>query len=451
MYFNSAFLAAAAVTVAVVCCQPAGECRVRAVDKKTSYLDNGVIKLGVDLEHGGSIGYLAEVTTGKSVVNVHDLGRWIGQSYYGGPKPFGKAHPGWPGWPWNPVSAGDVYGHSSRILEHTNDGKTLYVKSVPVQWALDNVPADCTFETWITLDDHAAHVRNRLVNDRKDEKQYLAMDQEVPALYTVGTLHRLTTYTGDAPFADKPVQEIPRQPSAAGQPKWSTFHATEHWAALLNDGDWGLGLIHPGVVRFLGGFYGKPNTGGPADDPTGYIAPVRKEILDHNLVFEYRYSLVLGSLTSIRKEAYKQQPKSSLPDYRFKSDRQHWWYINAEDAGFPIKDALWLKVEKDDPQMYGPEGGWLAKEVPKIFIRAAYRTKNTTAELFWETTEKPGFAADQSVRFFIVPDGKFRTYEVDLSKAPTYRGTIRRLRFDPVVTGGKDETVDVEFISAKGE
>jgi hypothetical protein len=58
----------------------------------------------------------------------------------------------------------------------------------------------------------------------------------------------------------------------------------------------------------------QPNTGGPNDDPTGYLAPVRQEVLDHNIVYEYRYPLVLDSLTNIRQEAYKQRPKSALPD-----------------------------------------------------------------------------------------------------------------------------------------
>jgi hypothetical protein len=55
------------------------------------------------------------------------------------------------------------------------------------------------------------------------------------------------------------------------------------------------------------------------------------------------------------------------------------------------------------------------------------------------------------MKFAIVPDGKMRSYEVDLSSSPTYRGTIRRLRFDPVETGWLGDTVDVEFISAKKE
>lgn len=419
--------------------------------ERMAYLDNGAIKVGVDLERGGSIGYLADAQEGVNVVNVHDLGRWIGQSYYAGPRPFGTPHPAWKDWPWNPVSAGDVYGNPSKLLERRTDGKVLYVKSVPMQWASKSVPGDCTFETWITLEGRSVQVRNRLTNQRKDKDQYPAMDQELPAVYTIGKLHRLVTYKGDAPFTQAPHQEIPKRPERGHKPQWTPFFASEHWAALVNDDDWGLGVIHPGVVRFIGGFSGKANTGGPDDDPTGYVAPVRHEILDHNIVYDYQYTLVLDSLTNIRKQAFRQRPKSSLPDYHFTKDRQHWWLVNAEDTGWPVKGCWRLKVEKDDPQMIGPEACWDANEVPKLFIRAAYRTKKQTAELYWETAEKRGFVPGQSRTVVILPDGEFHTYELDLFACPSYRGKIRRLRFDPVAAGETGETVDVEFISARRE
>jgi hypothetical protein len=417
--------------------------------EKMAFLDNGIIKVGASLDRGGSIGFLCDVKKSGSVVNIHDLGRWIGQSYYSGPKPFGTVHPGWKGWPWNPVSAGDVYGYPSKIAVLNNDGKTLYVKSIPMQWALRNVPGDCQFETWITLEGRTVHVRNRLTNDREDRTQYPAMDQELPAVYTIGTLHRLMTYVGDAPFSNGSLTEIPKLSSQDDKPQWTTFFATEHWAALVDDDDWGLGVIHPSVVRFLGGFYGRAHDGGPHDDPTGYLAPVRQEVLDHNIVYEYRYSLVLDTLTNIRKEAYNQRPKSSLPNYHFLTDRQYWWLLNADDAGHPIKGCLRVKVEKDDPQMFGPEGAWEAKKAPVVFIRAAFHTKNNVAEIYWETADKPGFAPNQKVRFIIQPDGKFHTYAVDLSSCPLYRETIRRFRFDPVERGESGEFVDVESMSVE--
>lgn len=302
-------------------------------ESRMAYLDNGIIKVGVDLNRGGSIGFLADVRQGRNVVNTHDLGRWIGQSYYAGPKPFGTPHPAWQNWPWNPVSAGDVYGNPSQLIETANDGKALYIKSVPMQWALENVPGDCQFETWITLENRTVHVRNRLTNQRRDDQQYPAMDQELPAIYTIGKLHRLVSYTGDKPFTDQPLTEIAKQPAEDGKPQWTTFFASEHWAALVDDNNWGLGIIHPGAIRFIGGGYGEPGTGGPADDSCGYVAPVRREILDHNMVYEYRYALVLDSLKSIRQKAYQQRPTSPAPDYQFKNDRQHWWLVNAAGQG----------------------------------------------------------------------------------------------------------------------
>jgi hypothetical protein len=374
------------------------------------YLDNGVIKVGADVSRGGSIGYLADVRNGANVVNIHDLGRWVGQSYYSGPKPFGVSHPGWKDWPWNPVSAGDVFGNTSKVVEKKSDAESIYVKSIPMQWALSNVPGDCRFETWIRLTGNAVHVRNRLTNRRDDQKQYQAMDQELPAVYSIGRLHRLFAYTGDSPFAGKALTEIPKIPSKGNEAQWTTFFATEHWAALVDDHDWGLGVIHPDVVRFKGGFYGKEPNGGPNDDPTGYIAPIRQEVLDHNIVYEFNYTLVLDSLENIRKEAYRQGSRSKVPDYRFKTDRRHWWYGNAEDAGMPIKGRLRLKTERHDPIMIGPEGCWDAKEAPTLYVRAAYRTKNNLAEVFWETSARPGFDPMQKVQFTVVPDGRFRTY-----------------------------------------
>ncbi len=89
------------------------------------------------------------------------------------------------------------------------------------------------------------------------------------------------------------------------------------------------------------------------------------------------------------------------------------------------------------------------KDTPIIFIRAAYQTTIKTAELFLEIADKPGFRSEQSMKFAIVPDGKMRTYEVQLFSSPTYRGAIMRLRFDPVETGMPSETMEVELISTK--
>jgi len=411
--------------------------------ERMSYLDNGAIRIGVNLDVGGTITFLARSRGGENLINSHDLGRQIQQSYSSGPSPFGKPHPGWKNWGWNPIGSGDVYGHPARVVEHKNDSNTLYVKTIPMQWALNNVPGECTFETWITLDGPAARVRNQLVNHRSDHTQYPAQGQELPAVYTIGKLHRLVSYTGNRPFENQPVAQI-RHPG----PPWADWNATENWAALVNDRGWGLGVIHPGACSFVGGFHGNPNTGGPRDDPTGYIAPVRKELLDHNIVYEYRYQLVLGSLEEIRERAKAGRIHDPRPDFQFSRDRQHWIYQDVSDTGFPIDRCLQIKLGKKNASLIGPEQWCPAQEVPKLYIRAATRTHRRPVAVLWSTPEA-AFSTDRRVEFAILPDGKMRTYEVNLAAAPKYRGTITGLLLDLGGSDPNDDEVKIESISWK--
>ncbi len=410
--------------------------------ERMSVLDNGTIRIGIDLDRGGSITFFAE-KEGANTINSRDFGRQIQQSYYGGPQPFGTAHPGWKGWPWNPIGTGDVYDHSSRIVEHSNDGKTLHVKTIPMQWALNNVPGDCTFETWIRLEGRAAHVRCRLNNDRADKTTYPAMSQELPAVYTVGTLYRLFTYDGNTPFTGAPLRQIQN----AGPP-WAGWKGTENWAALVDDQSRGVGVIHPGVYTYTGGFHDKPGQGGPKDNSTGYMSPVRSEILDPNIHYEYHYDLVLDTLDAIRAYAVAHRVKDSRPDAHFGQDRQHWTYRNATDAGFPTNGELRIKPGRDDPQLIGPEQWWAAESAPKLSIRAAYKTQQRRAQLYWSVPGQ-GFSEDRRADFEIVADGVYHTYEIDLASRPTYKGTITGLRFDPIPAGAEGDEIRIESISWK--
>jgi hypothetical protein len=413
--------------------------------EEMSYLDNGTIKIGVDLDLGGSITFLASSRDGKNLINSHDFGRQIQQSYYSGPEPFGNTHhKGWENWPWNPIGTGDAYGNHSRVVRHANDGKTLSVETVPLQWALNNVPGDCTFETSIELEESAARVRCRLTNQRADKTQYPARDQELPAVYCVGTLHHLWTYDGKLPFTGGSLSEI----TNAGPP-WAGWNATENWAALVNSEGTGVGIVHPGVFRFIGGFNSKKANGGPKDNATGYMAPLRQEILDHNIVYDYRYALVVGNLESIRAFAVAQRVKDPRPDYHFTHDRQHWTYVNMTDTGFPIKGRLWLNAVPGSSQMVGPPEWWQAREAPKLSIRAAYRGKRGKAALYWTTVENPDFGPGRHIEFPFTPDGRFHNYALDLGASPVYRGTITRLRFDPVAASYGKVDVALESISVK--
>ena len=76
-------------------------------------------------------------------------------SYYAGPVPYfvGAKKPAKHWWHlgWNPIQTGDDFKNPSKVLRHANDGTTLHVECMPMQWALENEPAECTFECWIRL------------------------------------------------------------------------------------------------------------------------------------------------------------------------------------------------------------------------------------------------------------------------------------------------------------
>lgn len=405
---------------------------------RLALLDNGTIRLGVDLDRGGAITWLSRSGDENNVVNSFDYGRQIQMSFYSGPVPLvvgdKRPAPHWEHIGWNPIQTGDDFGHASRVLEHRHDGRELYVRCVPMQWPLDDVPGECTFECWITLDGPAAQVRARLNNARRDTTQYPARMQELPAVYTNGPLYRLMSYTGDAPFTGGPLSRIEKPAGSPGP--WTSWQATEHWSALVRDDGWGLGVWHPGCQLFSGGFAGQPGAGGPRDNPTGYLSPNHAEILDHNIVYEYRYVLVLGSLEQIRDYVYAHAEKRApRPDDRFDRDRQHWRWTNARDAGWPLHGDWHLMLEADDPQLLGPDTCWPAADVRHLHFEAACQASNGRAQLFWKTYAEPHFAEERSLTFDLPCDGQWHTTTVDVASHPQWRGTITGLRWDPVPGG----------------
>jgi hypothetical protein len=254
------------------------------------------------------------------------------------------------------------------------------------------------------------------------------------------------TYTGDKPFSGGELVRITKKEDG-GFP-WKKWHASECWAALVNDADWGLGIHTPNTYGYLGGFAGKENTGGEKDGPCGYIAPERREILDHNIVYDYSYTLILGTVKEIREHVYRNK-HDPRPNWVFKQDRQHWTYVNASDSGWPIQDHLHVKLEKGDPQLYSPATGWLATDVPKLVLRAATNAKKPQAMLYWKVQGSGGFSAERSVAIGLKNDGTFHNYEINLAQNPNYTGIITQLRLDPVPSGGEGEYIKIERIGAE--
>lgn len=58
------------------------------IQENYTFLENGYIKLGVNLARGGSIGWVSTSTGMENLVNEHDMGREIQLSFYAAPAGF---------------------------------------------------------------------------------------------------------------------------------------------------------------------------------------------------------------------------------------------------------------------------------------------------------------------------------------------------------------------------
>lgn len=443
----------AAVSLAILSTVPlawGGDTPARAEPKGTetmmSFLDNGQIRLGVDLTRGGAVTFLADCRDGENRINNWDWGRQVQMSFYSGPVPFQP--PGtelaanWKALGWNPIQSGDHFRHGSRVLSHTNDGRTIEVRCVPMIWPLSNVPAECEFSCTYRLEGKVVRVTSRLENHRSDRTQYAARSQELPAVYTNGRWYKLVTYRGGHPFTGAPVTTVVDRDDGKGWP-WRRFYSPECWAALVDEQDEGVGVCNPGIYEFSGGFAGKPKgQGGEHDSQTGYVSPLGWEILDHNITYEYSYALVVGSVKEIRDWATRHAKPPAAPAWVFKTDRQHWALKNGQDEGWPIQGELIVPRGKEGAALLSPVTWWKAESAGTLRIEAAGdRPVELQADIepateqeaedrpqWGEGSKLPAKPMIGPVPIQLTGDGQYQGCSADLRKVAGYQGGMVRLR-----------------------
>jgi hypothetical protein len=411
-------------------------------------VENAHIRVGITRKWGGAITHVS-IPGGPNIINSHDLGRQIQQSYYSGPPNYQKAgkekSKAWSTFPWNPIQTGDAYRNGSQVVDVRISGNSLYVKTIPMLWPMNNDPGECTMETWITLSktSPAFTYKARLTNQRSDKTQYKGGAQEVPAVYVNGPYHHLMMYTGDKPFTGGALREL-RNDHREDWP-WVNSLPTEGWAALVNDAGTGIGVIVPSPIEFHGGFSGKRGIGGETDGSTGYMSPIASEVLDHNVVFDYRADFVVGNVSEIRAAAEKHRPRG-LPAWDFSERRSGWIYESGTDAGFPLKGrGLGGTPEPglETLRILGPYAIWQASAAKRVRLQISAKAAGSV-RMFWrglppaDASTKPSlwsawrgtwFDNERSVSAMF-PAGKKRWVDIDLSGNVNYKGAICGLGLD---------------------
>lgn len=300
------------------------------------FIENEQIKVGASLKWGGALSYFEDLDSnvqavrvqdgtikvdsdaaeryGKpsvndhvNLINRHDTGRLVQQSYYGTgdceayrSETFMEQS-----WRYNPVQGGNQYNESARIIDFKVTDNSLYIKCQPLDWAKKAEDISPSYmEATYTLQGSGLRVDCRFV----DFSGYPAAvaSQELPAFYPIAPFDTLVYYGGDAPFTGEPPERVEGLifwPDA-GYPKFDT---KEGWSAFVGEFEdsYGLGLYSPTSEKVCAGVYdrGKTVNAQPdLDGATSYIA-----IVQANRFESFRpttYSFVVSGGTTQEMQRY---------------------------------------------------------------------------------------------------------------------------------------------------
>lgn len=251
------------------------------------FVDNGTLRIGVKHSSGAGIAWFSLSGEGENLINHWDRGRLIQQSYYGNED--GSLWNNQP-WRWNPVQGGDWRGSGAKVLELRSSTNTLYSKTLPRHWASGENLTNTIMEQWITLTGAVAHVRFKFSYDGAD--RHVEHDQEIPAVFIEPEFKNLVLYNGDRPWIGAALQR--------SVPEWPNEGRTmsEHWAAYVNDRDFGIGVYVPVANRLTCYRFGD---GKREHGSCSYFAPLTTFSIKPGFIFGYDAYLTIGSIEQIRE------------------------------------------------------------------------------------------------------------------------------------------------------
>ena len=282
----------------------------------TVYVENSRFKLGVDLSWGGAVSYLADKSCSvdglTNLVNKHDTGRLIQQSFYG----VQQNEEYTPGisfdvtWRYNPVQGGDQYGNASRLIDVVITETSIYIKAQPQDWALNNALTPSYMENTYTLYDDRVQVDNRFTDYSGWEHPFSG--QELPAFYTVSYLDTFVWYNGEDSWTGDTLSskgDLPFWGDYAGECTFTLREKnTETWCAWVSGADdYGLGVYAPNIDQLKAGRYEFDGSKSDVANSTGYVAPVNVLKMVSFKPIEYSYLLAAGSTAEIARSLPKRR------------------------------------------------------------------------------------------------------------------------------------------------
>ena len=437
-------------------------------------IENTRYKFGIRLDWGGAISCICDKTAGidglSNLINQHDTGRLVQQSYYGTGPIEGVYDPGKfldTVWNYNPVQGGDVYGTHSKIVDFSVNGNSIYVRTMPKDWANDGLFLPCYMENTYTLYEDRITVDNRFFDFSGFTHPYFL--QELPAFYTVSFLETLVFYNGKEPWTDGGLtvkSDVTDWTSKenTGQNVFNMLRGnTETWAAWVNlENDFGIGVYTPNTEVLNAGRYKYDGSKSSTADPTNYIA-LRSDVkLTSYEELNYSYMIASGSVDGIRsvfrsnrdfadnksldgakkeREGTDKLYDLSYVDFTEKGTEDLFVERHNTEAVYDEKEGCVRLSAAEGFDVYcalsfadNAETELHAEDYPSFQIEymlpAGNSGKAVSSEFFLSAGDVTGAMPGNSVSSGLISDGKFHKLTLRTDSKAVWSGVINQIRFD---------------------
>lgn len=108
--------------------------------------------------------------------------------------------------------------------------------------------------------------------------------------------------------------------------------------------------------------------------------------------------------------------------------------------------GAWIIKVANDPQIISPPLSINANEYKGVTVKLASLARDRQAQVFFTTDSSPDFSEPKSKLMPIVNDGSYNQVSFDFSDNQEWRGTITRIRVDPVAGGNGSEVVGIQYV-----
>lgn len=440
------------------------------------YVESERYRLGLSLKWGGTIAYLKDsecpIKQIKSLINNHDSGRLVQQSYYGTAKAQKDFTPGRVGnedWMYNPVQAGDYGNNGSRIVDVVFGYQSFYIKVQPMDWGQVGWFAPAYMENVYTVTDDYVRVDNRYTDFGYYDNPWGG--QEIPAFYTLSWFNEYVWYDGDTPWTGDALSyntdiemvwtQTEHLPNFGAYTKVDN---TETWCAVFSREDnYGIGLYVPNVdYRSVGIYMPGDRTKNNSANSTTYMGASNRMRIVSGSALEYSYLITTGSVDEIRGTFTENRDfaDNETLHVNYESMRVAGSSIDMSDIVFKSKKdlalitqtsrtinfsydenegAVLLTATGEDPyfsfNFMSLDDRLFAEDYAAIEIEYMVPTTNSTLsqygfELFLSCDADLEAVGGKSVKGNYVIDGEYHTVKVQLDKATCWTGIINKIRYD---------------------